>query len=119
MEVFTKADERSLRGDPKEFESPPGVVIVPVDLHTGRRGAGPCVRVVRGAFLAGTEPTQDCSGEVTAVSELPFYLQRPAYSARDTEGAALGKPLPWRPSEEEEEDTTGETTPPSPDEMEN
>jgi penicillin-binding protein 1A len=119
MEVFTKADERSLRGDPKEFESPPGVVIVPVDLHTGRRGAGPCVRVVRGAFLAGTEPTQDCSGEVTAVSELPFYLQRPAYRARDTEGAALGKPLPWRPSEEEEEDTTGETTPPSPDEMEN
>jgi penicillin-binding protein 1A len=112
MEVFEQADARHLRGEPKEFDVPPGVVLVPMDLQTGRRGEGPCVRVVEGAFLAGTEPTQDCSGEVAAVTELPFYLQRPAYSPRDAEqGIALGQPLPWKPYEEPEEEESSVTPP--------
>ena len=110
-----EADARQLRGQPREFDVPPGVALVPMDLKTGRRGAGPCGRVVTGAFLAGTEPSQDCSGEVAAVTELPFYLQRPAYSPRDTEGTVLGQPLPWRPYEEsDEEGEETEENPPGP-----
>lgn len=112
MEIFRKADEKKLRGEPKEFEVPPGVVLVPMDLKTGRRGTGPCVRVVEAAFLAGTEPTQDCSGEVAAVTDLPFYLQRPAYSPRDTEqGTSLGRPLPWKAYEEPVEEKPQENPP--------
>jgi penicillin-binding protein 1A len=112
MELFQKADEKGLRGEPKEFDVPPGVAIVPMDLHTGRRGAGPCRRVVQGAFLSGTEPTQDCSGEVTAVAELPFYLQRPAYTPRDAERAGAGAGLPWRAYDESVEPPA--VTPPNP-----
>lgn len=110
MELFKMADEKGLRGDPKEFDTPPGVVIVPMDLQTGRRGAGPCSRVVQGAFVSGTEPTQDCSGEVTAVAELPFYLQRPAYTPRDAERSGAGAALPWKAYEENVEPTV--TAPP-------
>jgi membrane carboxypeptidase/penicillin-binding protein len=72
--------------EPKpEFEMPAGVVIVPMDLKTGRRGSGPCGRVVMEAFVAGQEPDKDCSGATVAVSKLPFYLQRPFYQAKETE----------------------------------
>lgn len=72
--------------EPKaEFEAPVGVVVVPMDLQTGRRGTGPCGRVVMEAFVAGQEPDKDCSGATVAVSRLPFYLQRPFYQAKEAE----------------------------------
>jgi penicillin-binding protein 1A len=68
-----------------EFDIPPGIVIVPMDLHSGRRGVGPCSRVIMEAFIAGQEPDKDCSGASVAVSKLPYYLQKPYYQAKELE----------------------------------
>jgi membrane carboxypeptidase/penicillin-binding protein len=85
LDFVNRVDEAKLRGTPREFDVPAGVVLVPMDLKTGRRGEGPCAKVVTGAFLAGTEPAQDCNGVSVAVSQLPFYLQRPAFGAPGSE----------------------------------
>lgn len=62
IDIFKQFEEQKLREAKKDFEPPPGVVIVPMDLHTGRRGTGPCGRVVMNAFIAGQEPDKDCTG---------------------------------------------------------
>ena len=59
-----------------EFEVPPGVVIMPMELATGRRGIGPCGRVVQEAFVAGTEPDRTCGGEIVGVNRMPADMQR-------------------------------------------
>jgi hypothetical protein len=58
---------------------------VPMDLKSGRRGTGPCARIVMQAFVAGQEPDKDCSGATVAVSKLPYYLQRPFYQPKEAE----------------------------------
>lgn len=78
-----KAKKRE--GAKLEFETPPGVVLVPMDLTSGRRGVGPCGRVIEEAFVAGTEPNRDCSGASVAVTKLPFYLQRQFYQPKELE----------------------------------
>lgn len=85
IEIFKKLDELKLRTPRPDFDQPPGVVLVPMDLKTGRRGAGPCERVIQEAFIAGQEPDKDCSGATVAVSKLPYYLQRPFYQPKELE----------------------------------
>lgn len=85
IDIFRQFEEKKLRVAQKDFEPPPGVVIVPMDLRSGRRGAGPCTRVVKQAFIAGQEPDKDCSGATVAVSRLPYYLQRPFYEPKEAE----------------------------------
>ncbi|MGH9456665.1 MAG: penicillin-binding protein 1A [Thermoanaerobaculia bacterium] len=100
VEFFEEIDERKLRGEPKEeFERPPNVVLVPMDLKTGRRGEGPCNRVVMEAFVAGTEPTRDCSGGVTTVAKLPFYLQRAFYEPKESEPTTPAEDVNAQPGE--------------------
>lgn len=85
IDFFKSIDAEKLREIKQTFEVPPGIVIVPMELKTGRRGAGPCSRVIMEAFLAGTEPDKDCSGSSVEVSKLPFYLQRPFYQPKELE----------------------------------
>ena len=85
IDIFKQLETQKLRVAQKDFEPPPGVVIVPMDLPTGRRGTGPCTRVVTNAFVAGQEPDKDCSGASVEVSKLPYYLQRPFYQAKESE----------------------------------
>lgn len=85
IDVFKQFDVQKLRVAQKEFEMPPGVVLVPMDLKSGRRGVGPCARVVMGAFVQGQEPDMDCSGATVAVSKLPYYLQRAFYQPKEAE----------------------------------
>lgn len=85
IDVFKKLDELKLRTSRPEFEQPPGIVMVAMDLKTGRRGVGPCEKVIQEAFIAGQEPDKDCSGSAVAVSKLPFYLQRPFYQPKELE----------------------------------
>ena len=85
IDIFKRFDEQKLREAKPDFEAPPGIVIVPMDLKTGRRGSGPCSRVVMQAFVAGQEPDQDCGGTTVAVSKLPYYLQRPFYQPKEAE----------------------------------
>jgi penicillin-binding protein 1A len=89
IDVFKQIDTAKLRTPRPDFEQPQGIVIVPMDLKTGRRGIGPCARVVMEAFVAGQEPDKDCSGATVAVSKLPYYLQRPFYQPKEAEPAEL------------------------------
>jgi hypothetical protein len=59
--------------------------MAPMDLKSGRRGIGPCERVIMEAFVAGQEPDKDCSGATVAVSKLPYYLQKPFYQPKELE----------------------------------
>ncbi|HKO02772.1 MAG TPA: penicillin-binding transpeptidase domain-containing protein, partial [Thermoanaerobaculia bacterium] len=85
IDIFKKIDELKLRTPRPDFDQPPGIVIVPMDLQSGRRGIGPCGKVVMEAFIAGQEPDRDCSGASVAVSKLPYYLQRPYYQPKELE----------------------------------
>ena len=83
-----RLDPREVRyvfARPEDFDRPQGVKIVAMDLTTGRRGAGPCTRVIQEAFVEGTEPDKDCSGQTVAVSKLPFYMQRQFYQPKESE----------------------------------
>lgn len=85
IDIFKQFEEQKLRVAKPDFEAPPGVVVVPMDLTSGRRGVGPCARVVMQAFVAGQEPDKDCSGGSVQVAKLPYYLQRPMYQAKEGE----------------------------------
>lgn len=85
IDLFKQLEDAKLRVAQKDFERPPGVEIVPMDLTSGRRGTGPCARVVMNAFVAGQEPDKDCSGASVEVSKLPYYLQRQFYQPKEAE----------------------------------
>jgi penicillin-binding protein 1A len=85
IDIFKQFEEQKLRAAKPDFDVPPGVVVVPMDLYSGRRGTGPCSRVVMNAFVAGQEPDKDCSGASVQVSKLPYYLQRPYYTPKEAE----------------------------------
>jgi penicillin-binding protein 1A len=85
IDIFKQIDALKLRTSRPEFDMPPGVVIVPMDLKSGRRGTGPCDRVIMEAFIAGQEPDKDCSGASVQVSKLPYYLQAPFYQPKELE----------------------------------
>jgi penicillin-binding protein 1A len=85
IDIVKQIDVLKLRTSRPEFDIPPGIVMAPMDLKTGRRGVGPCERVVMEAFIAGQEPDKDCSGAAVAVSKLPYYLQKPFYQPKELE----------------------------------
>ena len=95
IDIFKQIDVRKLRVSRPDFDVPSGIVMVPMDLKTGRRGVGPCTRVVMEAFIAGQEPDKDCSGATVAVSKLPYYLQRPFYQPKELE-PTQADPTPTR-----------------------
>lgn len=85
IDIFKQLDTLKLRTTRPDFDVPPGIVMVPMDLKTGRRGTGPCGRVVMEAFISGQEPDKDCSGATVEVSKLPYYLQAPFYQPKELE----------------------------------
>lgn len=85
VDIFKQFEEKKLRAAKEDFEAPNGMTVVPMDLYTGRRGTGPCSRVVMQAFISGQEPDKDCNGSSVQVSKLPYYLQRPFYTPKETE----------------------------------
>jgi penicillin-binding protein 1A len=85
IDIVKQLDALKLRTPRPEFDIPPGIVMAPMDLKSGRRGVGPCERVIMEAFIAGQEPDKDCSGATVAVSKLPYYLQKPFYQPKELE----------------------------------
>jgi penicillin-binding protein 1A len=121
IDIFKQIDALKMRTPRPDFEAPPGIVMVPMDLKTGRRGVGPCSRVVMEAFISGQEPDKDCNGSTVAVSKLPYYLQRAFYQPKELEPTLTaadasaqtgeGSESP-APPEEEPAPTTTSTQPP-------
>jgi penicillin-binding protein 1A len=121
IEVFKKIDDLKLRTPRPDFDQPPDIVIVPMDLKTGRRGIGPCERVIQEAFIAGQEPDKDCSGTTVAVSKLPYYLQRPFYQPKEleptqsaTDASAQTGESAESPAPDVDESTDNKSSPPPP-----
>ena len=85
IDLMKQIDALKLRAPRPDFDVPQGVKLVPMDLKTGRRGEGPCGRVIIEAFIEGQEPDKDCNGATVAVSKLPYYLQKPFYQAKESE----------------------------------
>ncbi|HEV7487981.1 MAG TPA: PBP1A family penicillin-binding protein [Thermoanaerobaculia bacterium] len=85
IDIVKQLDVQKLRTSRPEFDVPSGIVMAPMDLKSGRRGIGPCERVIMEAFIAGQEPDKDCSGATVAVSKLPYYLQKPFYQPKELE----------------------------------
>lgn len=113
IDIFKQLEEEKLREEKPDFEMPPGMVIVPMDLKTGLRGTGPCGRVVMQAFIAGQEPQQDCSGSSPEVAELPYYLQRPMYQPKEGEPADPVADPSAQTGEGAESPTPTDTAPPT------
>jgi penicillin-binding protein 1A len=96
-DLYNQLVEFKLTGTQKEFTPPAGVVIVPMDVRSGRRGTGPCGRVAMAAFAAGTEPDKNCAGELVSVSKVPGPLQRmvpPELQAQAESGPPPGAEMP-------------------------
>jgi len=117
IDLMKQIDALKLRTSRPDFDVPQGIVKVPMDLKTGRRGVGPCSRVIVEAFIAGQEPDKDCNGTTIAVSKLPYYLQKPFYQPKESEptqsapdAAAQSGESAESPAPEVEEATTTTTT---------
>lgn len=114
VDFFERIDAKKLRGEPKsEFARPANIVLVPMDLKTGRRGEGPCGRVIVEAFVAGTEPTRDCGG-IDEVANLPFFMQRPFYEPKESEPFTPADDASAQPGEGGESPAPEITEPPPP-----
>ena len=104
MRIVRKMKEAGLVTGDDDFETPPGIVFVPIDLATGYRATPSCGKVVLAAFVNGTQPTELCGDQPHAVSSLPHYLQRAVYTPkrgeppgneyRLTDAPRLAPPLP-------------------------
>ena len=102
IDIVKQIDVLKLRTSRPEFDIPPGIVMAPMDLKSGRRGVGPCDRVVMEAFIAGQEPDKDCSGAMVAVSKLPYYLQKPFYQPKELEPSQAAQDAAARSGESAE-----------------
>ena len=108
LPVFVKIVERmkaaGIVTEADDFDTPPGIVLVPVDESTGYRAAPGCSKVVLMAFVNGTQPTETCGDQPHAVANLPQYLQKAMYAPKRgeakgeevtlTDAPKLAAPLP-------------------------
>jgi penicillin-binding protein 1A len=119
IDIVKQMQEQKIVPVKEKFDVPGGVVIVPMDLQSGRRGQGPCGKVIDEAFIAGTEPERDCSGAAVAASKRPYYLQRPFYTPKESEPVQQGNDATAQPGVGAESpapavDLPQESAPPTP-----
>lgn len=103
LPIWTNFMKHATAGQPEaEFVPPPGVVLVPIDPHTGMRATAQCPVVIEEAFPEGVEPTQPCSLHATDVHPIEttpdrFYENRPRNrDERDPRPRSLpGERRPW------------------------
>jgi penicillin-binding protein 1B len=68
LPIWTLFMTRALAGHPNQsFEAPDGVVFVEIDRDTGKVAGPLCSRVLREAFIAGTEPWEQCNAHTVPV----------------------------------------------------
>lgn len=97
IKVVERMKEAGLVKPTDDFDTPQGVVFVPVDLYTGNRATPSCSRVVLMAFASGTQPTDFCGDRPHAVSTLPHYLQKAVYTPKRGEPKGEQVELPDAP----------------------
>jgi penicillin-binding protein 1A len=63
------------------FAPPQGIVFREIDAESGLLATAAAPHPIREAFLAGTEPDRDYEARWSRILELPWYQQRPFYTA--------------------------------------
>jgi penicillin-binding protein 1B len=65
LPIWTQFMSRALAGHSSQpFDVPDGIVFVDIDKDTGKLATPACPNVFREAFIAGTEPTESCGGQI-------------------------------------------------------
>jgi len=95
IDIFKQLDTLKLRTTRPEFDIPPGVVIVPMDLKTGRRGTGPCDKVIMEAFHRRPRARQ---GLLRRVRRSQQAAVLPAGAILPAEGTGSRLSLPMTPA---------------------
>ena len=67
------------------FSPPPGVVFRDVDYYSGLLAGQGSPKIVKEAFVAGTEPAREYSARWSTITTLPWYQQRPFYIPKEGE----------------------------------
>jgi len=72
------------------FQVPPGVILRDVEYYSGLLAQGG--RIIKEAFVAGTEPNRHFSSQWSTITSLPWYQQKAFYIPKEGEkmGAAPG-----------------------------
>jgi penicillin-binding protein 1A len=81
------------------FSPPPNVVFRNVEYYTGLLAGAGSEKVVKEAFVAGTEPDREYSARWSTITTLPWYQQRPFYIPKEGEKMPQkgGPPVPGAP----------------------
>ncbi len=98
LRIVRKMKDAGLVKETDDYDVPPGIVFVPIDLRTGYRATPTCGKPVLMAFLNGTQPTELCGERPHAVSSLPAYLQKAVYVPRPGEPKGDRVELPPDPA---------------------
>ena len=82
------------------FQPPPGVVFRDIEYYSGLLAGAGSPKVVKEAFVAGTEPAREYSARWSTITTLPWYQQRPFYIPKEGEKMPLrgGPPAPGAPT---------------------
>lgn len=82
------------------FAVPPGVVFRDVDYYSGLLAGQGSPKVVKEAFVAGTEPAREYNARWSTITTLPWYQQRPFYIPKEGEKMPQkgGPPQPGAPA---------------------
>jgi penicillin-binding protein 1A len=67
------------------FVPPPGIVNRDIDYYTGLLAGQASPKVVKEAFVAGTEPAREYNTRWSTITTLPWYQQRPFYIPKEGE----------------------------------
>jgi penicillin-binding protein 1A len=102
------------KGD--SFQVPPGVIVRDVEYYSGLlsdQGG----RVIKEAFVAGTEPNRQYSSQWSTITSLPWYQQKAFYIPKEGENMPAkagpgGAAQPEPPAAPSPEDTPAEPPPP-------
>jgi len=65
------------------FQVPPGVTVKDIDYQSGLLASGG--RVIKEAFVAGTEPARESSSQWSTITSLPWYQQKAFYIPKEGE----------------------------------
>jgi penicillin-binding protein 1A len=85
------------------FPVPPGVVFRDIDYYSGLLPAGG-TRTVKEAFVAGTEPARESTGQWSTITSLPWFQQKSFYIPKEGEKMP-GPPPPGPPGTAEPQKT--------------
>jgi penicillin-binding protein 1A len=87
------------------FPVPPGVTVKDIDYQSGLLASGG--RVIKEAFVTGTEPARESSSQWSTITSLPWYQQKQFYIPKEGEkmpgktAATAPSPAPTPPGEGE------------------